>query len=161
MVSILHNHCFIHFFFLVKNTLYRFYYNLETGPARRVDLGLELSRVEEKIEERKTRWPRWPGKTRSKTRLQPVDFCFFYWNDVVLILKKIDPDDPVIQALNRAGSKNYRLYNMFRQPINKFIQIKWLLDLYIYIYIKSIIFYIFLKEQSQSFFFNKRKKANF
>jgi hypothetical protein len=46
---------FYTFFFLVKNTLYRFYYNLETGPARRVDLGLELSRVEEKIEERKTR----------------------------------------------------------------------------------------------------------
>jgi hypothetical protein len=23
--------------------------------------------------------------TQSKTRLQPVDFCSFYWNDVVLI----------------------------------------------------------------------------
>jgi hypothetical protein len=36
MVSILHNHCFI-IFFLVKNTLYKFYYIFETGPARQVD----------------------------------------------------------------------------------------------------------------------------
>jgi hypothetical protein len=64
-------------------------------------------------ENQNSRWPTWltrrPGKTRSKTRLQPIDFCFFYKNDVVLILKKIriDPGDlvtrskPEIQFLDR------------------------------------------------------------
>jgi hypothetical protein len=43
------------------------------------DLGLEPGRVEEKTWEEKTRLTRRvDSATRSKTQLQPVNFCFFY-----------------------------------------------------------------------------------
>jgi len=46
-----------------------------------------------------TRWPGWPGKTRSKPRLQPVDFCFFFFTKTTpfwIFLKiGIDPADLV------------------------------------------------------------------
>jgi len=62
-----------------------------------------------------TRWPGWPGKTQSKTRLQPVNFCFCFFIKTMLFwfIKKIDPNNlvtqskPGAQALNRAGSENY------------------------------------------------------
>jgi len=59
----------------------------------------------------------WPDKTRSKTRLQPVDFCFCFFTKMTLfwIFLKIgiDPADPVTRskpgtrAFDRAGFKNY------------------------------------------------------
>ena len=71
-----------------KKQVYDKSIGLKPGPAWRVnpdlaDSGLELARIEEKIEEGKTRRDPanpagWPGKTRSKIRLRPVDF-FFFW----------------------------------------------------------------------------------
>ena len=66
-----------------------------------------------------------PGKTRSKTRLQPVDFCFFFLNQRCFdfFKKKIDPGDPVTRSkprtriLDRAGSKNYAREGSF--PFSK------------------------------------------
>jgi hypothetical protein len=95
---------------------------LKPGPARRVGPGLELGRVEKKIEKVMT-WcdpVDWLGKTRSKTGLQPVDFFLvFYENDAVLNFFKIgiDPANlvtrskPGTRVLDRAGHlagfKNY------------------------------------------------------
>jgi hypothetical protein len=51
---------------------------LKPGPARQTDLRLEPSLVEKKNRGRKKLvWPGRPGKTRLKTRLQPVYFFFF------------------------------------------------------------------------------------
>jgi hypothetical protein len=58
-------------------------------------------------------WPRagWPGKTWLKTRLQPIDFCFFLLKRHHFdFLKKIwlgDRSKLGTRALDRAGSKNY------------------------------------------------------
>ena len=52
---------------------------LKPGPARRVNPGLEPGRVEEKIEEEKTRWPGWPSKTRSKAGCNSLAFVFFFF----------------------------------------------------------------------------------
>jgi len=64
-----------------------------------------------------TRWSGWAGKTRSKTQLQPINFCFFLLKRCCFdfFLKKINPNNPVTrlkpgtQVLDRTGSKNYHL----------------------------------------------------
>jgi hypothetical protein len=39
---------------------------------------LKPGQIKETIKRKKNMmWPDWPNKIRSKTRLQPVDFCFF------------------------------------------------------------------------------------
>jgi hypothetical protein len=61
-----------------------------------------------------------PGKTRSKTWLQPVDFFFFTKTTSFWFFKKIKnwfrrPSDPVktrTRILDRAGSKNYDLLGL-------------------------------------------------
>jgi hypothetical protein len=57
----------------------------------------------------------WPGVlTRQdpvKTRLQPVDFCFFTKTTSFWFKKKNWPGQPRTRALNRAGSKNYACNN--------------------------------------------------
>jgi hypothetical protein len=64
---------------------------LKPGPAWRVDPGPGRSEAGTEPGWRKNRErknPVWPGGlTQSKTWLQPVDFCF-YWNDVILIFLK-------------------------------------------------------------------------
>jgi hypothetical protein len=74
---------------------------------------LEPGRVEEKTGEGKIRCD---PATRSKTRLQSVDFFFLLkQRRFDFFKKKIDPDDPVTwskpgtRALDRAESKNYDL----------------------------------------------------
>jgi hypothetical protein len=62
-----------------------------------------------------TQWPNWPGKIRSKTQLQPVNF--FILKRCHFDLKKFDPDDLMTRlkresrVLNRVGhraeSENY------------------------------------------------------
>jgi hypothetical protein len=49
---------------------------LKPDPARQVDPGLELDRVEEKTGKEKTQCDRVDPTTRSKTRLQPIDIFF-------------------------------------------------------------------------------------
>jgi hypothetical protein len=69
--------------------------------------------------------PGWPSKTRSKTRLQHVDFCFFFTKSTLFwfFLKKNDPGNPVTRSkpgtriLDRAGSKNYAREGSF--PFSK------------------------------------------
>jgi len=57
---------------------------LKPGPARRVDLGPGRPVAEtgpgwwKNMKSHDPVWPGRSGKTRSKTRLQPVDFCFFF-----------------------------------------------------------------------------------
>jgi outer membrane receptor protein involved in Fe transport len=46
------------------------------GPAGRPEAGTGPS-LRKNRERKNPRWPSWPGKTRSKTQLQSVDFCFF------------------------------------------------------------------------------------
>jgi hypothetical protein len=86
---------------------------LKPGSTQdQADPGLESGRVEEKTGEEKTRYDL---ATRSKTRLQPVDFFFFLLKQrrFDFLKKQIDMDDPVTwsksgtRALDRAGSKNY------------------------------------------------------
>jgi len=60
--------------------------------------------------------------------------------------------------LNRPGLKTKSFITCLYSPSKKFIQIKWLLGLYKK---KSIIFYIFLKEQSQGIFLIKGNKLIF
>jgi len=89
---------------------------LKPGPARRVNPGLEPGRVEEKIEEEKTRWPGWPSKTRSKAGCNSLAFVFFFLlkRHRFDLKKWIDPmtrSKPETRALDRAGhrtgSENY------------------------------------------------------
>jgi hypothetical protein len=101
------------------------------------DPRLEPGRVEEKIEEG-------PGK---KPGYNPLTFVFFLLKRRRFdFLKKLDPDDPVTRSkpgtwvLNRTGLKTMGFITCLDSPSKKFIQIKWLLDLYKK---KSIIFYIF------------------
>jgi len=70
---------------------------LKPGPARRVNPRLEPGRVEEKIEEEKTRWPGWPSKTRSKAGCNSLAFVFFFLlKRHRFDFKKMNwPDDPV------------------------------------------------------------------
>ena len=83
---------------------------------------LEPGRVKEKIEE----------GSGQKPGYNTLTFVFFFLlkRRRFDFFKKIDPDDPVTRSkpgtrvLNRTGSKNYGLYNMFRQPIKKIHQNK-------------------------------------
>ena len=78
--------------------------DLKSGPVRRVDPGAGRPGARTGPSWWKNRishdpvWPGRPGKTRLKTRLQHVDFCFFYikMTPFWIFLKiEIDPDDPV------------------------------------------------------------------
>jgi hypothetical protein len=91
---------------------------LKPGPVWRVDPGPGRSGAGTGPGWKKNRVRKnlvWPSKTRSKTWLQPVDFCFFLLKRrrFDFFKKRIDPTDPVTrlkpetQALNRAGSENY------------------------------------------------------
>jgi len=72
-----------------KYVLYVLIIVLKTGPARRVDPGLELDQIEEKIEEKNN--PVWAG-------CNPLTFNFFKkskWHRFDFFKKKIDLGDPV------------------------------------------------------------------
>jgi hypothetical protein len=82
---------------------------LKPGPPRRVDPGLELGRVKEKIGEEKTRCDSIdPARPGQKPGCNPL--IFFLLKRRCFDFKKIDPSDPVkTRALNWAGSENYAL----------------------------------------------------
>jgi hypothetical protein len=106
---------------------------LKPGPARRVDQGPGRPGVGTGPDWRKNRvrknpmWPGWLGKTR----LQPVDFCFFLPKRRRFDFKKkqIDPADsvtrskPRTQAGHWTGSENYD-----ENHDNNFISLFLLLD---------------------------------
>jgi len=50
----------------------------------------------------------WSGKTWSKTRLQPVDFCFFFFTKTkpfwIFFKIEIDPTAPVTQLKPETGT---------------------------------------------------------
>jgi hypothetical protein len=83
---------------------------LTRDPA---DPRLEPGQVEEKTGEEKARCDSVDPATRSKTRLQPVDFFLLKRHRFDLKKKQIDLGDPVTwsksrtRARNRVGSKNY------------------------------------------------------
>ena len=74
---------------------------------------------------RKRKNPKWLGDPVDPTR--PVNFYFFYWNDVVLILKKFNPSNLVIwskssdpvKTLNTNGILRYILIFFFKINIYK------------------------------------------
>jgi len=65
---------------------------LKPVPAGRA--GTRPARVEEKIEEGKTRHDPATRLTRSKTQLRPIYFFFLLKRCRFDFLKKFDPDDP-------------------------------------------------------------------
>jgi len=83
-------------YYVKDNHLHRYCYLLfivlKSSSAWRVDPGLELGRVEEKIGERKTRCNL---ATWSKTRLQLIDFFFLLKLHRFDLKKRIDLDDPI------------------------------------------------------------------
>jgi len=66
------------------------------GPAGRPEAGTGPS-LRKNRERKNPRWPSWSGKTRSKTQLQSVNFCFFVLKRrrFDFLKKRIDPDNPV------------------------------------------------------------------
>jgi hypothetical protein len=93
---------------------------LKPDLARQVDLGPGWPGAETWPgwwKNRKSHDLVWPGKTRSKTRLQPVDFCFFFFTKTtpfwIFFKIGIDPAASVTwsksgtRALDRARFKNY------------------------------------------------------
>jgi len=70
----------------------------------------------EKIGKEKTWLPSWPGKTRSKTRLQPVNFCFFiktmsFW--LKKELTRATRSKLGTPTLDRPEFENYGNFNSF------------------------------------------------
>jgi hypothetical protein len=113
-----------------------YFHSFETWLGLAGRPGTRLTRVEEKIEKvmaRPTWRPGWPGKTRSKTWLQPVDFFFTKMTPFWIFLNWPGwPGDPVTRwpgqnpvtrsklwtrALDRAGFKNYVYFYCCSLPI--------------------------------------------
>jgi hypothetical protein len=104
-----------------------FFIVLKFGPAGWS--GAETGLSWRKNKERKNSvWPGWPGKIRSKTRLQPIDFCFFFKlkrHRFDFFKKKLTWttwSKLETRTLNRAGFKNY-----------DFLSLQYIVSLSIYI----------------------------
>jgi hypothetical protein len=94
---------------------------LEGQPGTRPNRGWNRVELKKKLGKEKpgvtrlTRRPSWPGKIRSKTQLQPVNFFFLLkWHRFDLKKKRIDPGNPMTRSksgtliLDRTGLKTIR-----------------------------------------------------
>jgi hypothetical protein len=135
--------------------LWSFKHSFETrpGPVGRPGAGTEPG-WEKNRERKNSVWPggltRQPSKTRSKTQLQPIDFCFFFtkttsfWFKIFLTRSK-----PETRALNQAGSKTmisslkdftWDHILEFHNPIlYRHIQVLNLKSFYLILYLKTFI----------------------